>query len=338
MTRLGKELIASLKEVHDHVTTGRKPEDQFDRDHQPGTLTPTASVLPCLFVPAELLPAWCPTPYSYALHLTGEAPFPELDTKILRRGRYLEPCGRMALQEEFGLRVYRPNGEGNGHLRRFADKIPALCYLDDTLENDPATAVEYKSLNERDFLEHWQDGPPDYPRAQANVQMTIDPKLERVIIVAIIMKYGTIDVAQFEEPRDPATCDMIADETHAFVQLLRRGGLPEYDGSERSYEAWARKVEPDPEVLLDLSADPDARWRAEAWYQATLDKKDVESTIEAHHRWFASRLEKHGWTPPGRIRVSTVPEDIRLKTVERKGYSVDATRYLDVRWMKREKG
>ena len=302
-------------------------DPRFDSDHAPGALVPTASATPCLFVARERLPAWMPTPYTYALHLTGQVPFPELDTAILKRGRWLECAGRAAIQDEFGLVPHAVD------LRREALTIPLRCWLDDIVAAD--TAVEYKSVSERDFAEHWADGPPDYPIAQASVQMTVDQTLARVLIVPVIFGYAGIRVERFEVARDPAIVDMIQATTAEFVALLRRGELPEYDGSEPSYRAWSQRYAPG-DVVLDLSDDAEARWRAEQWYQSKLDKADVEAAIEAH-RWYFSRVLDRAGDGYSRIRIASLPEDIKLSRIERKAYSVAASTALSWRFVKREK-
>jgi hypothetical protein len=303
--------------------------DQFDQDHRSGSLVPTASGIPCLFVPRARLPNYYPTPYSYAAHLTGLAPFQPLDTAVLRRGKWLEPSGRLAIKDEFGLIVRRPNGDDNSHLRREAANMPARCWLDDVIE--PETAVEYKSMSEHDFGEKWAAGPPDHVLGQVHSQMCIDPQLQRVLVIPIIVGYAaTIRVEQFEIARDPSVCDMIRDTVHDFYWLLKSGELPEYDGTEPSYRAWAQHVKIDEDAVLDLSDDPEARWRMRAMYQAKLDRADVEAAFDAHKFWLAGRIDG-----AGRIRCEGLPEDLRVKRIDRKGYTVEPSTTTDWRFVKR---
>ena len=217
--------------------------------------------------------------------------------------------------------------------RREALSIPLRCWLDDLVSED--TAVEYKSVSERDFAEKWADGPPDYPVAQASCQIATDPKLARVLIVPIIFSFAAIRVERFEVARDPAIVDMIQATTAEFVALLRRGELPEYDGSEPSYRAWSQRYAP-AEAVLDLSDDAEARWRAEAWWQAKLDRADIEASLDAH-KWFFSRVLDRAGDGYSRIRVASLPEDIKLSRTERKAYSVAASTALSWRFVRREK-
>ena len=302
-------------------------DDRFVSDHAPGSMVPTASAAPCLFVPRERLPAWMPSALAYALHLRGEVPFAELDTAVLKRGRWLEHAGRAAIQDEFGLVPMKVD------LRREALSIPLRCWLDDVVTDD--TSVEYKSVSERDFAEHWADGPPDYPVAQASVQMTIEPKLKRVLLVPVIFGYAGLRVERFEVERDQAVCDMIADTVAAFVALLRRGEVPEHDGSESSYRAWSQRYAP-AEAVLDLSDDAECKWRAEQWFQARLDRADVEAACEAH-KWFFSRVLDRAGDGYSRIRIASLPEDIKLSRTEKKGYTVAPSSSLSWRFVKREK-
>jgi hypothetical protein len=308
-------------------------ESQFIADHRPGCLTPSASGMPCLFIPRERLPGWVPTVYEYAMHLTGQAPRQEFDGGVLQRGRWIEPCGRLAIKDTYGIEVIRPNGDDRSHLRREAPALPAVCWLDDIVSQE--TAVEYKSVSDRNFADDWLAGPPDVVLGQVHAQMTIDPKLKRVIVVPIIFGFAALSVERFVVERDPEICDLIAGSTSDFVQMLRRGELPEYDGSEASYRVWSRRY-PAGDEVLDLSEDPEAVWRAGAWYQAVLDRADVDGTIEAHQHWFSCLLDKRPGT--GRIRVAGLPKELRIKKTTRKAYSVAESSYLDWRWVNPEGG
>ena len=63
-----------------------RDEALFDADHRPGAMTLSASRWPCLVLPPELRPGWMCSPYSYALHLTGQEPLPNGDEATLERG------------------------------------------------------------------------------------------------------------------------------------------------------------------------------------------------------------------------------------------------------------
>lgn len=304
---------------------------QFSADHAPGSMVPTASAMPCLFIPRELLPAWAPSPYGYALHLVGQVPFPSLDSAILRRGRWLEPCGRMAVQDEYQIEVIRPNGDDNSHLRRYRKDIPAACWLDDiTTTGD---AVEYKSVSERTYREFWADGPPDVVLGQVHAQMAIDPTLPRVIVVAVVFGYAALRVERFDIERDPEIVELIADTTNAFVEMLRRGELPEYDASAASYTAWTARYRPT-EDLLDLSGDGEAVICANLWREYADTIRERKAGIAACKRYFSEQLDRAGRFH-GRIRVDCLDEDIVLQRRERKGYTVAPCSTLEWRFMKR---
>ena len=301
-------------------------DDRFVADHKPGALVPTASAAPTLFVPRERLPAWMPSAYAYALHLRGEVPFPELDTAIFAVAGGLNVRAVQRSKMSSGCRYCASDR------RREAPSIPAVCWLDDLIA--PDVAIEYKSLTERTFTDDWSDGPPDHVLGQVHTQMTIDPALSRVIVVPIIFGFAAIRVERFEIARDPGVCDLIPDTVAAFVTMLRRGETPEFTGDETSYRAWSQHYAPT-EATLDLSADPEARWRGAEWHQARLDRSAIDAACEAHKWFFARMLGRAGGY--SRIRVATLPEDIKLSRTERKAYSVAASTALSWRFVRREK-
>ena len=55
------------------------------------------------------------------------------------------------------------------------------------------------------------------------------------------------------------------------------------------------------------------------------------------HKWFFSRVLDRAGDGYGRIRIASLPEDIKLSRTERKAYSVAVSSALSWRFVKREK-
>lgn len=301
-------------------TAGRAVAGQFAADHAPGAMKLSASLWPCLVLPPEHRPQWLPSPYSYGLHLRGDAPLPEGDVKTLRRGKLLEPVGKVLLLEDRGIEI------NHEQARRERRDVPALCYLDG-MAYGTTWAVEFKSMPERIYRDQWDGEPPWYPRIQAQAQMAIDAELAGVLIVPIVISYaGNPDIpAIYEEPRDDQAGAMLVEQGQAFLEMLRAGELPAPDETVASYDALMKVLKIQPQETIEL-ADAEALDQFRVWQMAKAQKSGGQRLEEAAKRYFALRA--------GNAAVIEIPGMGRIK---RKQVDVSAEKKprparTDVRW------
>lgn len=300
--------------------------DQFAEDHEPGSMTLTASAMPCLIVPPEYRPRWAPSPLSYALHLRGDAPMPSGDAKTLRRGKLMESVGRELLRMDHSIALVAEQ------VRCARPDLPAVCWLDGVMAERDNWAVEMKSMTRRTYEEDWLDGPPLWTRVQAQAQQMISPELVGVLIVPIVIDTWTGNPeipAVYEELRDENIGTMLADTGRGFLEMIHHGELPAPDETIASYDAVMRTLKLDERKAVTLADVADAaqfRW----WQQAKHQRQAGEKMEEASKRYFAMRA--------GSASVIELPG---VGRIERKQVNVSAEKQprperTDLRWYLKE--
>ena len=309
-------------------------DDRFEADHRPGCMQLSASLMPCLIVPPEHRPRWAPSPYSYGLHLLGDVPLPEGDLKTLRRGKLMEPVGKVLLREDHGIDLHREQER-----REYVD-LPAVTYLDGLVDRGQPLvagasaewAIEFKSMPERVYREHWADGPPLWVRIQCQAQQMIsDGFLAGCLIVPIVIRYaGNPDVPTiYQEPHNEKIGQMLMETGRLFLDMLRARELPPPDETVASYDALMKSLKIEPEATVVL-ADDEAAQQFLWWQQAKHQRNGGEQIKNAAKRWFAARA--------GNAAVIELPG---IGRIERKQVKVSADKEprparTDVRWTLRE--
>lgn len=292
-------------------------DDRFAADHAPGNRTLTASRWPALVLPPSDRPSWLPSPYALAAHMAGLVPLDEGEKTHLRRGKLLEPVGARLAAEDYGMVIVAEQE------RVERGDIPALSYID--LATDKGR-VELKTVNDRDFQSAWAGRPPLYPRTQAQCQMAITGD-EMCYVGAIVIGYMEIRLELFEERRHQGMQGLLLDKAGEFLRTLERGDLPQMDETRASYEAWAhmaRLAEGETVRLLD----PDAVAHAENWREAKAFAAEAKKMDERCKAWFAARC--------GDAETIELPDGtvIKRSRVERKGYTVEPSTYIQWRFQK----
>jgi hypothetical protein len=302
--------------------TELRDETLFEADHRPGAMKLSASRWPCLILPPDLRPGWMCSPYSYALHLTGQEPLPDGDEATLERGLMAEHIGVPLLAKHHGIEVV------DRQARRERADIPAVCWLDGRIQGRPI-AVEMKSMGEMVWRRDWQDGgeAPWQPRIQAQGQMTLDQTLEAVLLVPIVIGWsGNPRIPQiYEERRDAVIGNMLVETGRNFIAMLARGELPDPDETSSSYGALMRTLKLDPSETVVLDQERDAEqfgW----WQQAKKQAKAGEEMCDSCRRYFSIRM--------GHAARADLPG---AGHIERKQVQVAAEKQLrparvDVRW------
>jgi hypothetical protein len=244
----------------------------------------TSSRVPCLVLPPELRPRWMPSPLSLAQHMLGIVAI-EAEGKVLRRGKLLEPVGKVLLAEDFGIELVAEQ------VRYELPDLPAACHVDGVIRPDGEDVlVEMKSMPDRVYPEQWADGPPLHVVVQVQFQLAL-AEVERAIVMPITVDYaGGFEVPQLHELRyDQSIIDLLLTTSREFLNMLRAGELPAPDETVASYEAIMRtlKIQAQKTVVLN-----DER-SAEMFRDWQVDRRRLragETGDEAAKRYFAARV------------------------------------------------
>jgi hypothetical protein len=301
--------------------------DQFERDHAPGNLVLTASRWPTLALSPNDRPRKLPSSYALGAHMLGIVSFDDISERDdARRGKLMEPVGAKLAAEDHHLEIIAEQA-------RFERRdVPALTYVD-LLVTDPAggdsrAVIELKTINERDFVDKWQDRPPLYPRVQCQCQMAITGD-QWCYVGAIVMGYASIRLELFKEIRHSGMQQLLLDRAGEFMDMLRRGELPPMDESPSSYTVWAETAKLAEGETFKL-LDPEAVDRAAIWRAAKDTARVSRETDEAAKAFFAARC---GDAERIELLDGTI---VTRKRIERKAYEVEASSYIQ--WRVRQNG
>jgi hypothetical protein len=257
---------------------------------------------------------------------TGAIPADEEETPPMRRGRLLEPVAVQMLREE------RPEWE------IVANQIPGgLYYVDEDLRlaatpDAFATCAErgrgliqIKSVERSVFSRKWhQDGELNVPLWIA-VQAIVEADLvgaDWVAVAALVVSHG-VDLEIVEVPLHDGIIGRIKSETANFWEMVRRGKRPDPDWK-RDGRLIEALYDPTGEVI-DLSSINYLPEIADEKELLSAQNRVNELRLKEIKAEFLARL---GDASAARIADGRI---ITAKRVERAGYSVKPSSYVDVR-------
>ena len=260
----------------------------FDLLHRPGCMTLGSSLAPALILPDEAKPAWLPSVYAIAAHISGKRALPDADSNITRRGRWFEGAFQRALSDH-EIECVPANGffmhpsflrdDGGAPL------LAMMCIASpDLLRVATEDPVECKTVSRRK-REEWSDGPPLYPVLQMQWQLACQNK-ERGTIAALFLSDFEADLQIYPIERHERIIGAMEAEADKLREMLARDQLPKPDDSPSSYAALQGLVTVTKTTIQVPGSE--AMDRAGKWRQAQADKKAAEATIEAQKHWFAA--------------------------------------------------
>ena len=253
----------------------------FQRLHGPGCMTLGSSTAPALIMPPEHRPAWLPSIFALAAHISGKRELPDADTGITRRGRWLEGSFQKALAEH-DLNCCPADGFFDHP--SFADMVLKCIASPDLLHITTGDPVECKTVSRRK-RDDWGDGPPLYPQLQMQWQLACQNK-ERGTIAALFLTDYDVELQIFPVERHDRIIAAMEAEADKLAEILADDRLPEPDDSPASYAALQDLVTVTKTTIQVPGSE--AMDRAAKWRQAQADKKAADAQIEAQKLWFAA--------------------------------------------------
>jgi hypothetical protein len=265
------------------------------------------------------------TAYSLWATKTGRISDEIEDSPPLRRGRLLEPLAVQMLRED------RPDWQVSDHplnlyFRDPVARIGATPDLTARNEHGKFGAVQIKSVEASIFRKEWRDAdgnvsPPLWIVIQAIIETRL-MGLEWAAVAPIVVGHG-VEMPVIEVPLHEGIYDRIKGEVAHFWRLVESGKTPDVDFG-RDAALIERLYAPTGEIV-DLAQDNVAPDLADEKEKLASEK----STIEDRQRAIkAELLTKLGGASGGRLRDGRL---ITAKRVDRKGYEVGPSSYMDLR-------
>lgn len=266
---------------------------EFERLHAAGAMLLTASSVAAIFG----LSPWA-SPFSLAMHLSGQHPLPEPDHVRITMGRRLERVGLEMLEEELDCAV----SPARGYWRH--DTLPLLASPDGIAVMDYGKSlapVEVKVLSPQS-ARAWIDGPPMHVVLQHQTQLMLG-EAATGFIVALTVGDNVWSFTSYPTEAHAGAQARILETARHYMANLARGELPEPSAEPDAKEAAAMAALWQPEAAITVQLDePEAVERFERLLQAKADRIAAEKTEEACRRWFQTRIGNAGRALIGNAR------------------------------------
>ncbi len=266
------------------------------------------------------------TPFELWAEKTGRKPDAE-DNKVFRRGRAMEFVAIDFLREDY------PdwNITHSYNNRYWRDTDARMGATPDAFVRIPGRSgqgiIQIKSAS--DFsMKNWRDPetreirPPLYVAVQALIEAELT-KASYALVALIESGHGMELHPPMEIPLTPRLMDRVRGEIADFWRITDAGQHPDADWK-RDGALIEELYEPDGNVI-DLSADNMLPGICDEKARIASEKGVVEKRLKEIK---AELLDKMGGASAARIADGRV---VTAKTVERAGYEVKPTSYIDVR-------
>lgn len=265
------------------------------------------------------------TAYSLWALKTGQIADDIEETPPMRRGRLLEPIAVQMLRED------RPDWQISDHPvgLYFRDPVARIGATPDLFardENGKWGIIQIKTVEPGIFRKNWRDedgnvSPPLWIVVQAIIECHLCG-FEWVAVAPLVVGHG-VELPVVPVPLHEGIYDRIKSEVAAFWRLVEEGRTPEPDYG-RDGAMLEQLYAPDG-VVIDLSADNEVP-------DLVAEKEKLapeKSAIEARQKEIkAALLHKLGTASAGRMNDGRY---VTAKRVDRKGYEVAPTNYVDLR-------
>lgn len=247
------------------------------------------------------------------------------ETPPMKRGRLLEPLAVQILREEY------PNWTFSDHPigLYFRDPVARIGATPDLFARDETgrwTVVQIKSVEANIFRQQWKDedgnvSPPLWIAIQALIETSLTG-FERAMVAPLVVGHG-VTLPLIEIPLHAQIIDRIKNEVDVFWRLVEEGRTPEPDYGKDG--ALLEQLYAPDGAIVDLSADnhvPElvAEREALAPQKTAIEKRQKEIKAELLHRL--------GTASAGRLLDGRF---LTAKHVNRAGYTVEPTSYIDLR-------
>lgn len=292
-------------------------DGQFESLHAPGSMVVTASGVPNLFG------CGFASAYSYALHLNGEVPMPDVGSEMTRRGNYLEPVLFKMFEDEHGRHVRQVKAYADHPELEGLSASPDGVEVVDKADVGPAEA---KVVNQVSFAEQWNGLPPLRVMLQHQTQLACTGAAAGPILA---WELGTFRsrLHHWDIGCHQGTVERILEETDSFLKRLRDGKTPDPDFTLAADRDAMRRLlnEIDDEMTVDL---PGMSGDLDIYTAAKAEEKSAKNR--------ASEAQAKIQHAMGEAAVAMIGEFmVKAPMRERAGYTVDPTNYRDFRVKKR---
>jgi putative phage-type endonuclease len=266
------------------------------------------------------------TPFELWAEKTGRKPDAE-DNDVFRRGRAMEFIAIDFLREDYP--AWDITHSYNN--RYFRDPAARIGATPDAFVRMPERKgkgiIQIKSASDYS-VKNWIDPdtkaitPPLYVAVQALIEAALT-KANYALVALIVSGHGLKLHPPVEIPLVPKLMDRVKGEVADFWRLTDSGGHPDADWK-RDGELLEDLYEPDGKVV-DLSNDNRLPEILDEKARIASEKGVIEKRLKEIK---AELLDKMNGASAARISDGRL---ITAKTVERAGYEVKATSYIDVR-------
>jgi putative phage-type endonuclease len=255
------------------------------------------------------------------LDKTGQAG-PDIETAPMRWGTKLEPVILAAYEEETGNAIERP-----GIIMRHPERPWQLCTLDGWIPGQ--RVIEAKTANQFAADEWGEPGTDEIPDAyMCQVQHQLAVTGLEVADVPVLI--GASDFRIYTIQRHQRMIDHLNEMEAEFWARVERRDPPEPDWEHALTPALIESMhKPAEGVAIDLGDD--ALALADAMAQAKELSRSNDEAAKVHRAKLVALM--------GEASLARLPDQrtIRRQLVQRKGYEVAATEYLDFRILKAKK-
>lgn len=301
----------------------------FERFHDAGSRTFTASLVPALFGESRFTGR-----FAAMCHVAGLRGIEFVGNAMTERGTRLEATAIAMVDEEKA-------GDGWQSVRASAwarhPKIEGLIGSPDAVTwrpDDGGELVpgigEVKVVADFVFQERWLDGPPLDVELQHQTQFACTGATWGWIAALVVGAFRW-DLLVWETRPDPRVIPIIEAEVAKALADVESGDMGLPDDHRTSIEAAQKLWAPDPSKILNLN-DPESDDRLERWLQARADRLAAEKVEDAQSRYFAARALDHSLIrcPGG--------GSVKISLHRRKAFTVEAqeVRRMDPRPAKEE--
>lgn len=275
-------------------------------------------------------------PYTTAYALwalkTGRIAEDAEETPPMRRGRLLEPVAVQLLRED------RPDWQISDHPvgLYFRDPVARIGATPDLLarnEHGKWGIVQLKSVDPMIFRRDWRDAegnitPPLWIVIQAIIECHLCG-FEWAAVAPMVVGHG-VELPVVGVPLHAGVIDRIKTEVAAFWRMIEEGRHPDVDYG-RDAALIEQLYAPTGETI-DLALDNAAPDLADEKDRLASEKSAIEARQKAIK---AELLTKLGGASAGRLRDGRL---ITAKRIDRDGYTVKPTTYMDLRVKKATQG